>query len=247
MPALGFHGRRERDERLRRREPNESVQVDLGGDAALHGARCYRYKGASEGFTQQLLSPALIDWLARSEADLGFELADGVLCTSRKGYLEDATALEALCADAAHLTRGDPRRVRRGGGHCGAASRGGRKGPGTPRPAGRGGPARGRGRPPPRRHRRRHRDVPRPRLPLAGNDLALVPLRGGDRGDPNIPGGGRPCRCPAPSPGRRRARGHRGGAGRDHLLLRLPQRGPPDGRGVGRRGLLPRLRQGRTN
>jgi hypothetical protein len=103
MPAFGFHGA-ESEMSGFGAAVDESVQVDLGGDAALHGARCYRYKGADEGFTQQLLSPTLIDWLARSEADLGFELADGVLCTSRKGYVEDATALAALCADAAHLT-----------------------------------------------------------------------------------------------------------------------------------------------
>jgi hypothetical protein len=103
MPAFGFHGA-ESEMSGFGAAVGESVQVDLGGDAALHGARCYRYKGADEGFTQQLLSPALIDWLARSQADLGFELADGVLCTSRKGYVEDATALAALCADAVHLT-----------------------------------------------------------------------------------------------------------------------------------------------
>ena len=103
MPAFGFHGAESEMSGLGA-AVDESVQVDLGGDAALHDARCYRYKGAEEGFTQQLLSPSLIDWLARSEADLGFELADGVLCTSRKGYLEDATALAALCDDAAHLT-----------------------------------------------------------------------------------------------------------------------------------------------
>jgi hypothetical protein len=103
MPAFGFHGA-ESDMSGLGAAVGESVQVDLGGDAALHGASCYRYKGADKGFTQQLLSPALIDWLARSDADLGFELADGVLCTSRKGYLDDATALAALCADAVHLT-----------------------------------------------------------------------------------------------------------------------------------------------
>jgi hypothetical protein len=102
MPALGFHGA-ESEMSGFGAAINESVQVDLGGDAALHGACCYRYKGADESFTQQLFSPGLIDWLARSEADLGFELADGVLCTSRKGYIEDATALEGLCADATHL------------------------------------------------------------------------------------------------------------------------------------------------
>jgi hypothetical protein len=103
MPALGFTGS-ESEMSGFGAALGESVQVDLDGDKGLDGAHCYRYKGASENFTRQLLSPALVDWLARSEADLGFELADGVLCTSRKGYLEDVAALEALCAEAAHLT-----------------------------------------------------------------------------------------------------------------------------------------------
>jgi hypothetical protein len=64
----------------------------------------------------------LIDWLARSEADLGFELADGVLCTSRKGYVEDATALTALCADAAHLTAAIRRESVEEEGSAGAAA-----------------------------------------------------------------------------------------------------------------------------
>jgi hypothetical protein len=103
MPALGFSAA-ESEMAGFSAAIGESVQVDLGGYPELHGTRCYRYKGASETFTRRLVSPALLDWLARSESDLGFELADGVLCTSRKGYLEDAAALEALCADAAHLT-----------------------------------------------------------------------------------------------------------------------------------------------
>jgi hypothetical protein len=125
MPAFGFHGA-ESDMSGLGAAVGESVQVDLGGDAALHGASCYRYKGADEGFTQQLLSPALIDWLARSDADLGFELADGVLCTSRKGYLDDATALAALCADAAHLTaaiRGESVEEEGSAGAAGAAAK----------------------------------------------------------------------------------------------------------------------------
>jgi hypothetical protein len=103
MPALGFVGGESEMSGLGG-ELGEQVQVDLGGYPELHGAHIYRYKGASETFTQRLVSPALLDWLARSEADLGFELTDGVLCTSRKGYLEDAASLEGLCADATHLT-----------------------------------------------------------------------------------------------------------------------------------------------
>jgi hypothetical protein len=103
MPSLGFVGAESEMSGIGG-TLDEVVKVDLGGDKGLDGARCYRYKGASENWTQQLLSPALLDWLARSESDLGFELANGVLCVSRKSYLEDPAAMQALCEEAAHLT-----------------------------------------------------------------------------------------------------------------------------------------------
>jgi hypothetical protein len=103
MPSLGFSGA-ESEMAGAGAALGETVQVDLKGFPELHDAHCYRYKGASEIFTRRLVSPALLDWLARSDTDLGFELSDGVLCTSRKGYLEDAKSLETLCADATHLT-----------------------------------------------------------------------------------------------------------------------------------------------
>jgi hypothetical protein len=102
MPSLGFAGSESEMSGIGG-SLDEVVKVDLGGDKGLEGAHCYRYKGASENWTQQLLSPALIDWLARSENDLGFELANGVLCVSRKSYLEDAAAMQTLCEEAAHL------------------------------------------------------------------------------------------------------------------------------------------------
>jgi hypothetical protein len=103
MPSLGFGGT-ESEMSGFGGAIGEAVQVDLGDYPELHGAHLYRYKGASEIFTRRLVSPALLDWLVRSESDLGFELADGVLCTSRKGFLDDAASLEALCNDASHLT-----------------------------------------------------------------------------------------------------------------------------------------------
>jgi hypothetical protein len=102
MPSLGFAGAGSEMSGVGG-SLEEVVKVDLGGDKGLEGARCYRYKGASENWTQQLFSPALIDWLARSESDFGFELANGVLCVSRKSYLEDTAAMTTLCEEAAQL------------------------------------------------------------------------------------------------------------------------------------------------
>jgi hypothetical protein len=81
----------------------EVERVDLGGHAGLKGSRCYRYRGASEQWTRRLFSPALVDWLARSEPDFGFELADGVLTTGRR-RLGGEAELTGLCEEAAHLT-----------------------------------------------------------------------------------------------------------------------------------------------
>ena len=103
MPSLGFAGGESEMTGIGG-SLEEVEKVDLGGHAGLKGSRCYRYRGASEQWTRRLLSPGLIDWLARSEADFGFELADGVLTTSRGGYLGDAAALTGLCEEAAHLT-----------------------------------------------------------------------------------------------------------------------------------------------
>jgi hypothetical protein len=103
MPSLGFAGPESEMSGLGG-GLEEVVKVDLGGDAGLKGSHCYRYKGASEVWTRRLFSPALTDWLARSERDLGFELGDGVLTTSRDGHLTDAAALTGLCEEAAHLT-----------------------------------------------------------------------------------------------------------------------------------------------
>jgi hypothetical protein len=103
MPSLGFAGAESEMTGIGG-SLEEVEKVDLGGHAGLKGSRCYRYRGATEQWTRRLFSPGLVDWLARSEADFGFELADGVLTTSRGGHLADAGALAGLCEEAAHLT-----------------------------------------------------------------------------------------------------------------------------------------------
>lgn len=103
MPSLGFSGASS-DMSGVGGAIGDVVKVDLGDDARLKGSRCYRYKGASEMWTRCLFSPALVDWLARSENDFGFELSDGVLTTSRTGYLVGGEALTGLCEEAAHIT-----------------------------------------------------------------------------------------------------------------------------------------------
>jgi hypothetical protein len=77
--------------------------VDLPDAGSLKNASCYAYKGTSESWLAQLLSPALLDWLARSEDDFGVELANGVFCAGRDSYLNDPAALTALCEDAARI------------------------------------------------------------------------------------------------------------------------------------------------
>jgi hypothetical protein len=103
MPSLGFVGAKSEMTGIGD-SLEEVVQVDLGGHAGLKDSRCYRYRGADEMWTRRLFSPGLVDWLGRAEADFGFELADGVLTTSRGGQLADAAALTGLCEEAAHLT-----------------------------------------------------------------------------------------------------------------------------------------------
>jgi hypothetical protein len=78
-------------------------QVKLEEGDALEGTTLYAYKGSSHEWLTELFSPALIDWLARSEDDFGFELCNGVLVVSRDGYLSSPSDLETLCSEAAHL------------------------------------------------------------------------------------------------------------------------------------------------
>lgn len=81
----------------------EMTRIDLGEDRGFKDARACAYKGTSQSWLTQLLSPALLDWLARGEDDWGFELANGVLCAGRSGYVTDPAALTTICEDAAHV------------------------------------------------------------------------------------------------------------------------------------------------
>lgn len=81
----------------------ETEGVDLGEDKALDDYRACVYKGTSKTWLPQLFSPALLDWLARSEDDFGFELANGVLCVGRSALVNDQPGLKAIWEDGAHL------------------------------------------------------------------------------------------------------------------------------------------------
>jgi hypothetical protein len=78
-------------------------RVDLGDAQGLKHASCFIFTGTDENWQTQLLSPALLDWLARSPDDFGFELANGVLVAGRSNYINAGTELTALCEDTAHL------------------------------------------------------------------------------------------------------------------------------------------------
>jgi hypothetical protein len=102
VPSLGFAGSGS-ELSATGSSLTEVRSLDLGDDRALKDARAYVYKGSSENWVTQLFSPALLDWLARSPDDFGFELSNGVLCVARNEYLTDAGDLETLCNDAAHI------------------------------------------------------------------------------------------------------------------------------------------------
>jgi hypothetical protein len=78
--------------------------VDLGDSAALDGCDAAVYKGTKEGWLEQLLSPALLEWLGRSDPDFGFELANGVLCVGRSARLASSAEIGRVWKDAAHLS-----------------------------------------------------------------------------------------------------------------------------------------------
>lgn len=101
IPYLGFSGRA--SELSSRVGAEDMAPIELEHVKALKGCSAYAYKGVSERWLAQLLSPALVQWLGRCDPDFGFELSGGVLIAGRGGYLEDPPQLEALCADAAHL------------------------------------------------------------------------------------------------------------------------------------------------
>lgn len=101
VPFLGFTG------------PASKLDEDVGAEdmapiemqhvKALKGFAASAYKGVSERWLAQLLSPAMVQWLGRCDADFGFELSSGVLIAGRNGYLGQPLELETLCADVAHL------------------------------------------------------------------------------------------------------------------------------------------------
>jgi hypothetical protein len=99
LPYMGFSGRGSNLSPLAGGDEMKPVKL---GDR-FEGASAAVYKGTSESWFAQLFSPALADWLARSDEDWGFELANGVLCAGRGGYRTEARELEAICEDAAHL------------------------------------------------------------------------------------------------------------------------------------------------
>jgi hypothetical protein len=81
----------------------DMAPIDMSKSEVLKQATAMAYKGTRETWLAQLLSPALVQWLERCDEDFGFELANGVLCIGRGGYLKAASELTAVCEDAAHL------------------------------------------------------------------------------------------------------------------------------------------------
>lgn len=81
----------------------EMRRVDLGEAQGLKHAVAFIYAGSNENLQAQLFTPALLDWLARSEDDFGFELANGVLVAGRSIHLGGEAELKSVCEDAAHL------------------------------------------------------------------------------------------------------------------------------------------------
>jgi hypothetical protein len=65
----------------------------------------YAYDGTSDSWLAQLFSPVLVEWLSKATVGFGFELAGGIICVSRDGYITDPRGLEALCREAAYIVR----------------------------------------------------------------------------------------------------------------------------------------------
>jgi hypothetical protein len=84
-------------------DSTEMRGVDLGDSAALDGSSAAVYRGTKESWLVQLLSPALLEWLGRSDEDFGFELANGVLCVGRSSRLTSGADLAGVWKDAGHL------------------------------------------------------------------------------------------------------------------------------------------------
>ena len=67
------------------------------------GAKVRVAEGVNDAWLTELFSPAFSEWLARSPDDFDWELANGVLCASRRGHLITEADLVQLCSDAAHI------------------------------------------------------------------------------------------------------------------------------------------------
>jgi hypothetical protein len=101
IPGLGFAG--PGSQLSANAGAEDMAPIHLDSVKALKRWSAFAYKGTSESWLAQLLSPAMVEWLTRCDEDFGFELAGGVLCAGRAGHLDEPRELEALCADAAHL------------------------------------------------------------------------------------------------------------------------------------------------
>lgn len=103
VPQLGFAGPASK---LSARAGGEDMApIAMNHVEALKGATAYAYRGVSERWLAQLLSPALVQWLGRCDDDFGFELANGILVAGRSGYAGEPPRLEAICEDAAYLAK----------------------------------------------------------------------------------------------------------------------------------------------
>jgi hypothetical protein len=80
-----------------------AVAIDLKTVELDGGGSVLAADGVDDQWLTELFSPAFAQWLNRSPEDFAWELADGVLCVSREGYLSKESELAALCADAAHI------------------------------------------------------------------------------------------------------------------------------------------------
>ena len=100
-PYLSFSGR-ESDLNAGLRSLAGMRKLDLGDTEGLKGSRAYVFKGTNESWLMQLFSPALVDWLARSDDAFGFELAGGVLVAGLDRH-RGGKFLQTLCEDAAHI------------------------------------------------------------------------------------------------------------------------------------------------
>jgi hypothetical protein len=98
-PYLGF---RSPGSKMPLDDGPKSKRVEPRG-APVEDFWAWAYSGTSDSWLTQLLSPVFVEWLSGSARGFGFELAQGILCVARDGYLTDPGDLEALCKDAAYV------------------------------------------------------------------------------------------------------------------------------------------------